>query len=277
MSEERKVAVVTGASRGVGKGVALALGDAGMRVYVTGRTLEGELSLRATAEEIDRRGGQGVAVQVDHADDAAVETLFGRVRDEAGRLDVLVNNVFTIPKERMWGAPFWEQPIHMWDQMHTIGLRSHYVASVFAAPLMVEAGRGLIANVSSFAGAGFQLNVAYGVGKAGVDRLAADMAHDLSPHGVASVSLWPGIVRTEWVMGQDELPFSTEVSESAEFTGRAVAALSADPHVMGKSGEVLVVAELASEYGFTDVDGARPPSLRELARARAKARKKERG
>lgn len=270
MREDRKVAVVTGASRGVGKGVALALADAGMRVYVTGRTLEGPLSISATAAEIDRRGGAGVAMQVDHRDDVAVEALFARVHDDGGRLDVLVNNAFAIPQAKMWGVPFWEQPIGIWDEMHTVGLRSHYVASVLAAPMMVRAGRGLIANISSFAGAGFQLNVAYGVGKAGVDRLAADMAHDLRPHGVTSVSLWPGIVRTEWVMQQDELPFSTQITESAELTGRAVAALAADEGVIDKSGRVLVVAELAEEYGFDDVDGTRPPSLRALARAKKK-------
>ena len=274
--EARPVAVVTGASRGVGKGVALALGDAGYRVYLSGRTETGPLSIGATAEEVARRGGEGVPVRVDHAVDAEVEALFRRVEEESGRLDVLVNNVFAIPKERMWGVPFWEQPIHLWDQMHTVGLRSHYVASVHAAPLMVRAGRGLIANVSSFAGAGFQLNVAYGVGKAGVDRLAADMAHDLKPHGVTSLSLWPGIVRTEWVMAQEELPFSTEVSESPELTGRAVAALAADPELLARTGRVWIVAELAESYGFTDVDGTRPPSLRALAReARAKEKARQ--
>ncbi|HJL14544.1 MAG TPA: SDR family NAD(P)-dependent oxidoreductase [Sandaracinaceae bacterium LLY-WYZ-13_1] len=256
------VAVVTGASRGVGRGVALALGDAGYTVYVTGRTVEGERSVGATADEVSRRGGRGVAVRCDHADDVQVEALFARVRDEAGALDVLVNNAFAIPNAELWGVPFWEQPIHIWDTMHSVGLRSHYVASVFAAPLLIEAERGLVANVSSFAGAGFQLNVAYGVGKAAVDRLAADMAHDLRPHGVASVSLWPGIVRTEWVMAMDEPPFPTEVTESPEYTGRAVAALASDPRVMDKSGTVQVVAELAEEYGFDDVDGTRPPSLR---------------
>jgi dehydrogenase/reductase SDR family protein 1 len=259
---ERPVAVVTGASRGVGKGVALALGAAGYTVYGTGRTREGASSIGATAEAVTRRGGRGVAVRCDHADDAQVEALFARVRDESGRLDVLVNNVFAIPDARLWGVPFWEQPIHIWDAMHTVGLRSHYVASVFAAPLMVEAGRGLIANVSSFAGAGFQLNVAYGVGKAGVDRLAADMAHDLRPYGVAAVSLWPGIVRTEWVMAMENPPFPMDVTESPELTGRAVAALAADPDLMAKSGTVQVVAELAEAYGFDDVDGTRPRSLR---------------
>jgi dehydrogenase/reductase SDR family member 1 len=254
-----RVAVVTGGSRGVGRGVALALGDAGMTVVVTGRTVEES----GTAEEVTRRGGVGIARTCDHADDAQVRALFEAVGSEHKRLDVLVNNVFHIPKQRMWGVPFWKQPVDLWDQMHTVGLRSHYVASVFAAPLMVGAGSGLIVNISSFGGASFQLNVAYGVGKAGVDRLAADMAHDLRAHGVAALSLWPGIVRTEYILEhKDQLPFSLDVSESPELTGRAVAALAADPKVMERSGKVWVVAELAKEYGFTDVDGTRPPSLR---------------
>jgi dehydrogenase/reductase SDR family protein 1 len=268
MSDELKehVAVVTGASRGVGRGVALALGDAGMTVVVTGRTLEAAgagLSLSATADEVTARGGRGIAMRCDHTKDDEVRDVFRRVEAELGRLDVLVNNVFQIPSEPMWGVPFWQQSIAMWDQMHSVGLRSHYVASVFAAPLMVRQKRGLIANISSFGGAGFQLNVAYGVGKAGVDRLARDMAHDLKPHGIATLSLWPGVVRTEYILAQREhLPFPIDVSESPEFTGRAVAALAKDPMLMEKTGQVLVVAELAAEYGFTDVDGSRPPSLR---------------
>ena len=257
-----KVAVVTGASRGVGRGVALALGDAGATVYVTGRTTEGERSVGATAEEVSRRGGVGVAARCDHADDEQTRAVFERVRSEHGGLDVLVNNVFAIPKEKFWGTPFWEQPIALWDTMHTVGLRSHYVASVFAAPLLIERG-GLIVNVSSFGGAGYQLNVAYGVGKAGVDRLSADMAHELRSHGVACVSLYPGIVRTEYILEHAaHLPFSLEASESPELSGRAVAALAADPRVLEQTGTVQVVAELAARYGFEDVDGAVPPSLR---------------
>ncbi len=272
MSEALKdgVAVVTGGSRGVGRGVALALGEVGMTVVVTGRTLEAELgtpSVTATARDVTARGGHGVAMRCDHGIDEDVRDVFRRVDSEFGRLDVLVNNVFQLPKERMWGVPFWEQSLLLWDQMHRVGLRSHYVASVFAAPLMVRQKSGLIANISSFGGAGFQLNVAYGVGKAGVDRLARDMAHDLSPFGVAAVSLWPGIVRTEYILAQaDELPFSLDVSESPEFTGRAIVALASDPKLMEHTGKALVVAELAARYGFSDVDGTRPPSLRSAPR-----------
>lgn len=276
---EGRVAVVTGASRGVGRGIALALGDAGATVYVTGRTVEDRgdppRSIARTAAEVTSRGGRGVAVRVDHGEDDAVRALFDRVARDEGRLDVLVNNAFSLPDEGMWGQPFWAQPIALWDRMHGVGLRSHYVASVLAAPLLLETARreggALVANVSSFAGAGFQLNVAYGVGKAAVDRLAADMAHDLGPHGVACVSLWPGIVRTEWILAHEgALPFSTRVSESPELTGRVVAALAADPATIERTGQVVVVAEEARARGLRDVDGAQPPSLRELGRKRGR-------
>jgi len=270
-----KVVVVTGASRGVGRGIAVALGAEGATVYLSGRTMDaaGEEiggSLRQTAEEIDARGGRGVPVRCDHGVDEDVQALFARVESEQGRCDILVNNVFAIPSGEMFGTAFWKQPIGFWDTMHRVGLRSHYVASVYAAPLLLKS-QGLIANISSFGGASYQVNVAYGVGKAGVDRLARDMARDLKPHGVCSVALYPGVVRTERVLA-GELPFSTEVSESPEFTGRAIAALFADPKRMDKTGRVHVVAELAEEYGFDDVDGTRPPSLRQLSREKKSAK-----
>jgi dehydrogenase/reductase SDR family protein 1 len=163
----------------------------------------------------------------------------------------------------MINVRFWEMPLSMWDEMHTVGLRSHYVASVFATPLLIAHGNGLIANISSFAGAGHLFNTPYGVGKAAVDRLAADMAHELRPYGVAAVSLWPGIVKTERIMAQaGTLPFDVNQGESPQFTGRAIVALATDPNVLDRSGRVLVVAELAEEYGFTDIDGSRPASLR---------------
>ena len=252
---------MTGASRGVGRGIAEGLGESGHVVYVTGRVAA---TLDRTVRAIEELGGEGVAVVCDHEDDAQIEAAVSRVIADRGRIDVLVNNVFRIPTDkRMHGVPFWEQPIALWDDMHGVGLRAHYVASVHAAPHMVRAKRGLIVNVSSFAGGGFQLNVAYGVGKAAVDRLAADMAHDLAPHGVTAIALWPGIVRTEYILEHAaSLPFGLEVSESPRFSGRAVAALVADPAVHERTGRRLVVAELAEEYGFDDVDGTRPPSLR---------------
>ena len=188
--------------------------------------------------------------------------MFARVYAEQGRLDILVNNAFAIPEGRISG-PFWELPISQWDTLHRVGLRSHYVAGVHAAKLMVPARRGLIVNVSSFGAKIYAISVAYGVGKAGVDRMSRDMARELRPHGVAAVSLWPGIVRTERLLQQPErLGFDPTNGESPTFSGRAVAALAADPQVLARSGEALVVAELAAAYDFTDVDGTRPASLR---------------
>ena len=267
MTIESRVALVTGATRGIGKGVALALGEAGWRVAFTGRTRSGELSLEATADEVRDRGGEPIPLECDHADDGQVAGVFDQLR--SGGLDLLVNNVFALPDGDIWSKSFWELPIELWDRMHRVGLRSHFVASWHAAPLLMASERGLIANISSFAGRSYQLNTAYGVGKAGVDRLAYDMAHELRPHGVAAVTLWPGIVRTEWVLAnRDDLPFSLEVSESPELTGRVIDALAKDPERMSLSGERLIVAELAERYGITDIDGTTPVSLRKLEASR---------
>jgi dehydrogenase/reductase SDR family member 1 len=262
---EGRVAIVTGASRGVGKGAALGLGEAGATVYVTGRsTTAGALpgTIGETAAEVTALGGRGVAVRCDHAVDEEVAALFARVDAEAGRLDLLVNNAFAIPDGKLI-APFWELPLSIWDEMHRVGLRSHYVAALEAARRMVPQRRGLIANVSSFGAKLYAINVAYGVGKAGVDRMSRDMARELEPFGVAAVSLWPGIVKTERLLADPaRLGFDLTHGESPQFTGRAIAALAAAPDLMAKSGRALVVAELAQEYGFTDLDGSRPASLR---------------
>jgi dehydrogenase/reductase SDR family member 1 len=263
-----RVVIVTGASRGIGKGIALALGAAGATVCVTGRSLErsddSRGSLTGTADEVAALGGVGVAVRCDHADDAQVEAVFDRVRAEQGRLDLLVNNVMATPQREelpagassFWDLhPFWEVPISFWDAFHTVGLRSHYVASVFAAPLMIESGGGLIVSISSSGAALYAENVAYGVGKAGVDKLAADMAEELRPYQVASVSLWPGFTRTEDVLAQPDVYPDLSGTTSPLFNGRAVAALAGDPRVMEKTGQRLKVIELAREYGVNDTDG----------------------
>ena len=256
-----KVAIVTGGSRGVGKGVALALGDAGATVYVTGRTtVAGRLpgTIGQTAAEVDARGGQGVAVACDHADDAQVRALFAQVAEQRGRLDILVNNAFAVPDGKLV-APFWELPIAQWDTLHTVGLRSHYVASVLAAPTMIAARAGLIVNVSSFGAKVYAVNVAYGVGKAGVDRLTRDTARELAPHGVTVVSLWPGIVKTERLLLEpDRLGFDPAAGESPELTGRAVVALATDAKRLERTGKAWIVAELARAYGFTEIDGTVP-------------------
>jgi NAD(P)-dependent dehydrogenase (short-subunit alcohol dehydrogenase family) len=261
------VAIVTGASRGIGKGCALELGAAGATVYVTGRTIEpGKHTLPgtigATADELTKLGGKGIAVACDHRDDAAVARLFERVASEqGGRLDVLVNNAFLIPKELTSGKPFWECPISNWDDMVGVGTRSAYVASWHAARLMVPRKRGLIANISSSGAREYAWHVAYGVGKCALDRLTADAAHELAKHGVAVVSLWPGLVLTERLEGAAKagvpgLDFSR--AESPRFTGRAVAALAADSDARRWSGRALAARELADAYQFTDVDGRLP-------------------
>jgi len=260
------VAVVTGASRGIGRGIALELGLAGATVYVTGRTEKpGAAALPGTigetAKEVTKLGGRGIAVRVDHGDDAQIKALFERVASEqSGRLDILVNNVFKVPDPPVWGGSFWEHPISIWDDQVGIGLRAHYVASVYGAPLMVARKRGLIANISSRGGGGYAMSTAYGVGKCGLDRLAADMAHELRPHGVASVSLWPSAVRTEFVLDQAakrDIPIDLTSSESPRFTGAAVVALATDPNLMERSGKTFRVKELAAAYGFVDPDPVR--------------------
>lgn len=254
MTETQRVALVTGASRGVGRGIAAALADAGMQVFATGRTID-QTALPASV----------VRVVCDHTDDDAVAQLFSRVKDESGRLDVLVNSAWG-GYERMvedgrftWAAPFWEQPRWRWDAMITAGVRSAFVASQFAARLMVAARRGLIVNISHWAAQKRIGNTIYGIAKAATDKLMNDTAVELLPHGVTVVSLYPGLVRTEAVLAAGVFDLSN--SESPEFGGRAVAALAADPDVLALSGSVLVAAALAQRYGFTDIDGRSPRPL----------------
>ena len=264
-----QVAVVTGASRGIGKGIALELGVAGATVYVTGRTVndEGKAlpgTVGATAKEVTELGGTGIAAQCDHGEDSQVKALFERVRDEQGRLDILVNNAFTLPDEPTFEGSFWEHDVGLWDTMIHVGCRGHYVASHAAVPIMIERGSGLIVNISSFAGAAYIFSVPYGVGKAAVDRMARDMSVELRPHGITAVSLWPGVVRTEYVVqahAAGDVPFAIKDGESPRFTGRAVVALASDPKLLEKTGRVTPVVDLAAEYGFTDVDGRSPGPL----------------
>ena len=251
---DARVAVVTGASRGVGRGVAAALDDAGMRVYATGRTID-----RATLPD------GVVRVACDHTEDAAVEHLFARVERESGRLDVLVNNAWG-GYERMvengrftWALPFWEQPRWRWDAMITAGVRAAFVASQLAARLMVKARRGLIVNISHWAAQKRIGNALYGIAKAATDKLTNDTAIELRSHGVSVVSLYPGLVRTEAVLGAGVFDLSN--SESPEYIGRAVHALSTDPELLTLSGQTLVAADLARRYGFTDIDGKTPRPL----------------
>ena len=225
-----KVAVVTGASRGIGKGVAVALGDRGATVYVTGRTAtvsKHELpgTIGETAAEVTRRGGTGIAVQVDHADNDQVTDLFDRVRVEQGRLDVLVNNAFALPKDLTDPSPFWEKPLSNWE-MVDVGVRSNFAAARLAAQIMVPQGSGLIVATSGYVGVTYTYGVVFGLCKTAVDRMARDMAIELQPHNVASVSLWQGLTMTE--RAQRNLSARPEMTKSI-VTRPAVAALRSSP------------------------------------------------
>jgi NAD(P)-dependent dehydrogenase (short-subunit alcohol dehydrogenase family) len=251
----RSVALVTGASRGIGRGVAQVLADAGMTVYATGRSI-------ADAPLPD----SVVRITCDHTDDQQVAPVFERIRDDEGKLDVLVNGVWGGYEQMVedgqftWPKPFWEQPARRWDAMLNAGVRAGYIASQHAARLMVPARRGLIVHLSHWAAQKHQSNVAYGVSKAATDKMAAHMAHELKPHHVTVVSLYPGLVRTESVM-QFAAYLDLSNSESPEYTGRVVSALAADADVERFSGQWLVVAALAAEYGIADIDGKRPRAL----------------
>jgi dehydrogenase/reductase SDR family protein 1 len=252
-----KVAVVTGASRGVGKGVVLGLAEAGATVYATGRTVP---------DESFPRNPRVVPLRCDHTVDEEVEAVFQHVVAEQRRLDIVVNNVWG-GYERMvedgeftWAKPFWEQPLWRWEAMFAAGVRAHYVSSIYAARMMVRQRSGLIVNLSFWAAQKHIGNVAYGVAKAATDKMTADMAHELREHQVVVVSLYPGLVRTEKVM-ESAAYLDLSNSESPQFIGRAVAALAADPSVRRRSGRVLVAATMAQEYGFTDIDGKQPRPL----------------
>jgi NAD(P)-dependent dehydrogenase (short-subunit alcohol dehydrogenase family) len=249
-----QVALVTGASRGVGRGVAVALAHAGARVFATGRSIT-QSPIRSDIS----------AIACDHTDDVAVANVFREIAEQAGRLDILVNVAWG-GYERMvedgrftWAAPFWEQPAWRWEAMITRGARAAFIASQHAARAMIPARRGLIVHISSWAAQKFIGNTVYGVAKAATDKMAADMAHELKPHGVTVVSLYPGLVRTEAVLAAGVFDLSN--SESPEFIGRAIAALALDPNVSRWTGSVIVAATLATEYGFTDLDGRRPRPL----------------
>jgi len=273
---DKRVAVVTGASRGLGKGIAVALGAAGWTVVVTGRSagtptedLGGTID--ETAQLVTDRGGAGVAMRCDHFDDDDVEAVFERVGVDHGRLDLLVNNAFLFVPSFFSDAPFWERPLSEWD-MVDVGLRSHYVAAAFAARLMVPRREGLIVNVSSFGGRYPAGPAAYAIGKAGIERFNKEAAMQLAPYGVTSVSFWPGLIGTErtianFTANPDVLGGSYTLAdcETPEFSGRVIAALASDPDVARFNGKALVGAELAADvYGITDIDGSQPQSLRRV-------------
>ena len=275
------VALVTGASRGAGRGVALELGAAGATVYVTGRSVGGRPTtdnvpgtIDESAREVTNRGGLGIAVRCDHTVDADVATLFGRIRDDHGRLDILVNNV--------WGGyessdcrplplvPFWEQSLIQWDGMFTAGVRAHLTASRLAVPLMLPQRRGLIVSTTANLEAlPYLPNLFYDLAKNAVARMAWAMAKELRESGIAALAVAPGFMRTERVVEAFRRAGAAEAingpggpKETTAYLGRAIVALASDERVIEKSGQLVDVGTLAREYGFTDIDGTQPPPFR---------------
>ena len=269
-----KVAVVTGASRGIGKGIALALASEGATVYVTGRTVTPGSSplpgtVGETAARCNSRGGMGIAVPVDHGRDDQVAALFERVEREQGRLDILVNNAFALPDDLTQPKPFWEKPLSNWE-MIDVGVRSNFVAAWHAARIMAPQKSGLVVAISGYTGVAYTYSVVFGTSKSAVDRMARDMAIELKPYNVASISLWQGLTLTELAQRnlanipglKDGTATRPKDACSPEFPGRVIAALASDPQVMRHSGGTHITAELAREYGITDIDGKIIPSLR---------------
>ena len=265
------VALVTGASRGIGKGIALALGSTGATVYVTGRSTRGGGQslpgcVEETADLVSAAGGKGIALKCDHGDDEQVAAVFRRIVDEAGTLNLLVNNATTLPRALVGTGGFWERSLELAD-MFDVGLRSAYVASCHAATLMTSARSGLIASISFYGSVSYFHGPAYGAQKAGLDKMMSDMAEDLEPHHVAALSLWPGFVRTEKVVarwsgqrGGDERLASYE---TPQYTGLVLAALLHDPVLMTLSGQTVIAAEYGLNAGIADLDGKQPHSYRE--------------
>ena len=273
MSDSGPVALVTGGSRGAGAGIAHALGSHGCTVYVTGRTEKsGEAALAGTIHETAQRvteaGGTGIAVRVDHGDDEQVKALFERIGREQGRLDILVNNAAIIRDEMMGRTKFWEEPLNVVDTLN-VGLRSSYVATVYAAPLMLPQRKGLVVFTSSSGAVHYAFGPAYGVPKAGTDKMAADMALDFREFGIAAVSIWMGSLLTDRVRAiiasnPEKFGRILDTAETPELTGHVIWALYNDPELMELTGQTLIGAELAVKYGIKDEGDRQPPSYREL-------------
>ncbi len=277
-----KIALVTGATRGIGKGIAIGLGEAGATVYITGRTLEPNHdslggSLQETETAVREAGGICIPVQVDHSDDDQIQQLFARIeREQNGQLDILVNNVYAGVKaiREAFGKPFWESEPSFWDAVNHVGLRSHYVASIYAARMMTKRKTGIIFTISSWGGMSYIFNVPYGVGKSACDRLAADMAKELKEDNVTSLAIYPGIVGTEQItsFAKEQIAENGNSSsfgdghnwETPLFTGRAIACLASDDNIIKYTGKIQIVAEVAKRYKIVDENGNRPVSLRSL-------------
>lgn len=284
-----KVALVTGATRGVGKGIALQLGQAGATVYITGRTVKSQQgvlgSLQETCDEIKRRGGKCIPIKCDHEKDEEIASLFQQIsRETNNRLDILVNNAFKGVGSIFTNSdmPFWEMKPEIWDDLNNVGLRNHYICSVYAARMMVPAKQGLIINISSIGGMRYLFNVPYGVGKAALDRMSVDCGIELRSHNITCLSLYPGAVRTELIMDQMKSKdvkvrgtcgteiklsdfFSVRNSESPEFTGKVIVSMAQDPMIMNYTSKVVLVADYAQCKGIRDIDNKEVASMRQVS------------
>ena len=267
------IALVTGATRGIGKGIALALSKSGAIVYFTGRTEEEfkgavqlEGSLTNTEELIKQAGGIGYGIKCDHKSDDETKAVIDKIISAHGKLDILVNNVwggyeYFSDGTEFWNEKgFWTAPIDRFDKMFASGIRAHYTTSLFAVPHMVEAHRGLVVNLSYWAAEQNDKGVAYCMAKAATNKMTETMAYELKEHNVSVITIYPGLVRTESVMKSKDF-FDLTNSESPEFIGNASAALAADKNVMEKSGTIQIAAKVALDYGFKDIDGKQPIPL----------------
>jgi len=271
MALSGKICLVTGASKGIGRGIALQLGGSGGTVYITGRS---EDKLKTCAEDIRSRGGEAIPLVVDHADDNQVKSMFEQIKKERdGQLDILVNNAYAGVNMifKNTGKKFYEaDPSEHWDTINGVGLRNHFLCTTYASRMMVERKSGLIVNISSMGGLNYLFNVPYGVGKAAVDRMAADCGHELRKNNVTMVSLWPGPVKTEYITenilekpkdgaSPQELASANmfeKMGETIEFAGMAISHLAQDSNKHSKTGRILLTCDLAREYRFKDTDGS---------------------
>ncbi|MDY7006558.1 MAG: SDR family NAD(P)-dependent oxidoreductase [Cyanobacteriota bacterium] len=280
---KRRCSSPSNITRAGGKGIAIGLGEVGATIYITGRSLERPSvndgvsgTLQETQLAIEKAGGKCIPVQVDRADDEQVRLLFERIENEQqGQLHILVNNVFSGVKAigDAYGQPFWKSEPSLWDRVNNVGLRSHYISSVFASRMMAPRGGGIIFTISSWGGMSYLFGPAYGAGKAASDRQAADMAVELKADNIASISIWPGIVGTEHIINfTNQLSQSNTVDsfgdrenwETPLFIGRVIANLAAEASIMSHTGKVRIVAELAEKYNIVDENGNCPISVRSL-------------
>ena len=279
-----RVALVAGATRGAGRGIAIGLGEAGATVYVTGRSTRSARSeydrpetIEETAELVDAAGGEGIAVRVDHLYPDAVRALCERIDADHGRLHVLVNDVWGAEKLIEWNVPIWEHDLARGLRMLRLAVDTHLITSHFALPLLIREPGGLLVEVTDgtadYNGANYRNSAFYDLAKASILRLAFSQAEELRPHGATALALTPGWLRSEMML--EAFSVSEEnwrdaariqphfvISESPRYVGRAVAALASDSDVGRFSGQSLSSGALAREYGFTDLDGTQPDAWR---------------